>query len=186
MIAEQVAIWLKKSMEEKNRTHLLGNHDLSYLDTNYKCSGFRLDKLVAIKMTGIDLSKLKLYTWIDDWLCTHAGLSYDFYEKYARSGQNVNDFLETYSFNSKHELRERLYDCSNYRGGIHEHSGILWCDYNEFKDIPDTKQIFGHTHGEIRHKINDDGSEHYCIDNFLQSYAIYNGNGKMVIKKIDE
>ena len=127
-------------MKDKNRIHLIGNHDLAYLNQNHPCSGFSDNKLAVIKNSGVDLTKLIHYCWVGDWLCTHSGLSYEFYEAYAGSGENVNDFLENYSNDS--ELTSRLYDCSPYRGGKKAFSGILWCDYEEFKDIPDTKQIF--------------------------------------------
>ena len=63
-----------------------------------------------------------------------------------------------------------MYNCSNFRGGIDAHSGIVWCDYDEFVDIPNVKQIFGHTRGELRQTEN-----HICLDTALQNYAIYDG-----------
>lgn len=171
-IIQQTGLWLKKSLKRKNRLHLLGNHDLAYLDQNFLCSGFEEAKLWAIRNSKVDLTKLEHYCWVGDWLCTHAGLSYEFYQAYAQSGQNVNDFLETYSKDS--ELRPRLYDCSSSRGGRNAYSGIVWCDYGEFKDIPDLKQIFGHTKGDLRQTEN-----HICIDTGLRNYAIYNGEMKV-------
>jgi hypothetical protein len=179
---QQVAEWLKNSLKEKNRIHLLGNHDLAYLDQKHMCTGFSENKLVVIKNSGVDLSKLEMYHWIDDWLCTHSGLSYEFYNAYAKSGQNVNDLLETYC--SDPELKPRLYDVSPSRGGQNAFGGIVWCDHEEFVDIPDTKQIFGHTKSDqLRHVTNNkDGSEHYCIDTGLNHYGIhYSESGLMII-----
>lgn len=178
-MAYQTALWLKESMKDPNRIHLLGNHDLSYLDRNFACAGYSEAKLFWISKAKVDLSKLKLYTWIDDkWLCTHAGLSYDFFKAYANDFDTVDSFLETHVIDPG--LKVRLYDCSRFRGGWNAFGGIIWCDYDEFKDIPDTKQIFGHTVGGVRHKKNDDGSEHFCIDTYLENYGIYE-NGEMVI-----
>ena len=43
--AENTAKWLKKSLKQENRIHLIGNHDLNYMtdNTNLKCAGYRID-----------------------------------------------------------------------------------------------------------------------------------------------
>lgn len=170
--AEQTAQWLKESLRNPKRTHLLGNHDLAYVNQSYPCAGFEQGKLYAIKSTGVNLNLLKNYCYVGDWLCTHAGLSYDFYKAYATSGMSVNDLLETAE-------DFRLYGCSPNRGGRDAFGGIVWCDYDEFVDIPDQKQIFGHTHGELRQTEN-----HICIDTWLKYYATYNTKtDKMRVKK---
>lgn len=177
---EQVAQWLKNSMKQKNRVHLLGNHDLAYLNQNYICSGFTTQKLAVIQKVGVDLSKLLLYCWLGDWLCTHAGLSNDFY-RYNTFCPSIIDDDETVNVNSFLEKmiesdKEKLYDVSAYRGGRSKYAGILWCDYKEFKDIDHIKQIFGHTKGDVvrhHHNLVKD-SEHYCIDTGLKHYALYN------------
>ncbi len=170
-ITEQTALWLKDSLQKKNRIHLLGNHDLSYKDTRFVCSGFSEGKLFVLKKLKMDLTLLQHYCWVLDLLCTHAGLSNQFYQSYNQ-GKSVNDFLHEYS--SDPELRLRLYDCSPNRGGIDAHSGIVWCDYYEFEDIPGIKQIFGHTRRDVRQTEN-----HICIDTGLQNYAVYDGELKI-------
>lgn len=171
-LTQLVGEWLKESMAKTNRIHLLGNHDLSYLNPKHTCSGFSEGKLITIKNTEVDLSKLLHYCWVGDWLCTHAGLSNDFYQAHSQ-GLKVNEFLQRYS--NDLELREKLYDCSSYRGGTNTFGGIVWCDYDEFIDIPNVKQIFGHTRGSLRKTEN-----HICLDTGLQTYAIYE-NGQMSI-----
>src|SRR3990167_9857683 len=70
---QQVTLWLKESMEKENRVHLLGNHDLSYMgNPDFRCSGFSEGKLYVIKKVDVDLTKLKLFYYVDGWLCTHA------------------------------------------------------------------------------------------------------------------
>ena len=163
---EQVARWLKGSLEDRTRIHLLGNHDLSYLDRNYPCSGFTENKYSLIKSI-VDLSKLKTYCFVENYLCTHAGLSKDFFEAYVKV-ESIVDFLDR---NSVH-----LFDCSSLRGGINPYSGIVWCDYTEFKDIPGVKQIFGHTKGyEVRQTEN-----HVCLDTGLDHYAIHDDVLKII------
>ena len=174
-IAHKTATWLKESLEKPNRIHLLGNHDLSYKDTRFACSGFTEEKLMALKQVKIDLSKLYHYCWVGQWLCTHAGLSNEFYEQFAMKS-SVNEFLQKFSQDEK--LQEKLYDCSPYRGGTDKFSGIVWCDYSEFVDIPNTKQIFGHTRGLLRETEN-----HICLDTGLHNYAIHEDD-KITIHKI--
>ena len=57
----------------------------------------------------------------------------------------------------------------------HAHAGIVWCDYTEFEDIPNVKQIFGHTRGNIRQTDN-----HICIDTELDYYAVYDSDLKII------
>ena len=177
------AEWLKKSMTDPHRIHLIGNHDLSYINQKFPCAGFSEGKLWAIKNAGVDLTKLSHYCWVDDWLCTHAGLSRDFFSAYNYKNLDLSEFLDNMIKNNK----DRLYDCSWYRGGKDAHPGIVWCDYNEFEDIPNVKQIFGHTHGELRRKIDkENNTEHICLDTWLKYYAVYDTNKHtMECKKVD-
>ena len=179
--AINTAKWLKKSLQQENRIHLIGNHDLSYMtdNPNLKCMGHREDKHKAIKEHNIDWNKLLMHYWIDDkWLCTHAGLSNDFFKqqcnKKSDSIQKILDF-------SKRDL-EKI-DDKNYihsffqvgfsRGGSNGVGGPLWCDYDEFVDIPGINQIFGHTPNQFVRHNETKNSEHYCIDTRLRHYAVY-------------
>lgn len=185
---QQVAFWLKGSLKDPTRIHLLGNHDLAYLNQDFLCSGFTENKLITIKNTKVNLGKLIDYYWIDDWLCTHAGLSNDFFNAYNYKGKTVDRFLK--DITSDKEGKKRLYDCSVFRGGKNAFGGIVWCDYMEFIDIKGVKQIFGHTKGDLRHQVNANmkdiskSSEHYCIDTGLKHYGLYDSETKeMKIKE---
>lgn len=158
--ADKTAYWLKRSMKNNNRTHLMGNHDLTYYSEVDRCSGFSEGKLYAINGSGVKLGHLNNYCWVGDWLCTHAGLSMDLYRNYNK-WHSVTEFLDNID-----DTVLRL--CSYMRGGFGDHSGIFWCDYNEFQDIPGYKQIFGHTHGDVRQT-----PEHICIDTWLKYYGLY-------------
>jgi len=174
-IAYETACWLKTSVETPNRIHLIGNHDLSYINQDYTCSGFTQNKLWAIKNAHIDFSKLRYYCLIDNWLCTHAGLTKGFFKAYAQyETQFIPEFLDYMIENYEY----RLSDCTPYRGGNNAHAGILWCDYDEFEPIPNINQIFGHTHGDIRFK--DDNN--ICIDTWLNYYAVYEDGVMTVVK----
>lgn len=194
--AEATAFWLKESLSKPERTHLIGNHDLSYITYGaLQCSGYNTFKDRAIKrhMTKDDWRKLKWYHWVDDtWLCTHAGLSKDFYLVYndrITTPLPVRTFLE-----KEAEIAWNMIDadcsddsifwyCSPARGGIDAYSGILWCDWHEFKPLPPIKQIFGHTHGDF---VRQQGNN-YCLDTGGKNWAIYDDVTKtMTIKGEDK
>jgi len=197
--ADNTATWLSKSIEQKKRIHLIGNHDLSYMTDNpkLKCSGYTRQKHDTIKRHEIDWKKLQLYYWLtddslcDEWLCTHAGFSYTFYSQMTKvkTPSNVLEF-------SDHDLENiddlnyehRFFQAGKARQGSANVGGILWCDYyEEFKPIPDLKQIFGHTPlpSPSHLKNNEINSEHICLDTALRHYAIYQ-NGEMQIKPVRE
>ena len=181
-LAEQTAHWLSHSIRDKNRVHLVGNHDLGYMTDllHLKSAGFTEYKKHAIDMHQIAWDKMRLYYFLDDWLCTHAGVSRQFFEKYGK--KNLVEFMRQSGEDIKHinsaGYQHRFLQCGRSRGGQHEHGGILWCDYDEFEDIAGQKQIFGHTRdANVRQTSN-----HICIDTGLSHYAVYQDN-KMNIKK---
>ena len=185
--ADNTAKWLIKSLRQKNRTHLIGNHDLSYMtyNQNLKCTGYSSDKHEVIRGNNIPWDRLKLFYWADDWLCTHAGLANEFYKQQQLGGSDsVHEVLER----SRRDL-ENIHDV-NYahaffqagfsRGGTSPVGGILWCHYGEFVDVHGIKQIFGHTRDStVRHKKTK-YSEHYCIDTQLNHYAVYENSAMRV------
>jgi hypothetical protein len=177
------AQWLKDSLEKPDRVHIIGNHDLSYMSDNdsIKCSGYNELKHSIIKSTKIDWRKLVFHYWLDDWLCTHAGLTRDYYIEYKQKDQSVKDFLVQQSSEAMENISDgydhRLFNASMSRGGSSKVSGILWCDYDEFVDIPGVKQIFGHTNRRhIRYS-----NYHICIDTGLKHYGVYQ-NREMKVK----
>ena len=178
----QTAQWLKDSLKKKDRVHLVGNHDLSYMTSlpHLKSSGFTEYKKYIINMYRIPWEDLKLYCYVHDWLCTHAGVSRQFYEQFSTT--NLYDFmLESHEDILKINdagFYHRFLQCGVSRGGRYKHGGILWCDYDEFVDIPGQKQIFGHTRSHHVRK-ND---LHICLDTGRRHYAVYE-NDKMCVKE---
>src|SRR3989304_634903 len=75
---DQTASWLENSLKQKNRIHLIGNHDMNYITDKPELQrgGYAKFRHDVIKRHNIDWKKLKLYYWLDEkWLCTHAGFS---------------------------------------------------------------------------------------------------------------
>jgi len=178
---EGTAKWLAESLERANRIHLIGNHDLSYMtkNPNLRCAGYTERKHHVIDGCGIPWGKLHLYGWIDgSWLCTHAGLSDGFFreikQKDSDSPAETLRLAEKDLENIDKTGHEHVFFQAGFRrGGNNAVGGILWCDYDEFKDIPNTNQIFGHTQDNAVRHSKAENAEHYCIDTGLRNYITY-------------
>ncbi len=182
---DQTARWLADSLQKKDRVHLIGNHDLSYMTKllHLKSSGFTEYKQHIIDRHHIPWGKLQPYCYVYDWLCTHAGVSKQFFKYYATRNlygfmtETIKDLVNIN--NSTHH--HKFFQVGKSRGGTSEHGGILWCDYAEFTDIPGQKQIFGHTSADhVRQTEN-----HICLDTGLHHYAVYENN-KMTVKEVTQ
>ena len=179
---DNTAGWLAESLQKNNRLHLIGNHDLSYMSTNprLKCSGFSEAKKFIINKHHIPWQKLRPYCYVGDYLCTHAGVSRQFFEQHATS--DIAEFMKGADEDMKHvddaRYSDRFFQVGRLRGGQSEHGGIFWCDYDEFADIPNVKQIFGHTNAAEVRRTGD----HICLDTGLRHYAVYE-DGKMAVRR---
>ena len=176
LTAGKVAEWLRQSLKDKTRTHLMGNHDLHYLNSNYRYGGYSDEKKKAIQDTGVDLSLLHDYTWVEDYLCTHAGLSNEFFQKY-RKGNDIHTFLRN--------LPKEKYDCGPVRGGS-KTPGIFLADWVELIPIKGVHQVLGHTPGWLPRKKGDN----VTIDTRLRHIAFYDDdsddpNNKLMIKAVN-
>lgn len=177
------AKWLQQSVNQPNRIHLFGNHDIWYScgDPRVHCPGNNEHKRWLINCYFKDWNKIRPYYWLDNWLCTHAGLTRPLWEALESSYITVQDLMLD-TMNSK-DIHVLLRLVGRGRGGNSDHGGILWChfednpDYNEFFDIKGIKQIFGHTASQ-HVRTND---KHICLDCYGTAYAVYQ-NGKMRIK----
>lgn len=157
-VIRDVADWFKFSVNQKNRTHLCGNHDVHYWFAQNKttrCSGYDYAKSIAISdiLTTRDWEKLKFFSVIDDkWLLSHAGIHPDWItSKEIPTLTSVKQNLEHESVlaikkfynNDGHWFGEAGYGRS-YRA--RNAGGLLWCDWNdEFMPIRGIHQIVGHT-----------------------------------------
>lgn len=181
--AQQTALWLKSSLQRPDRIHLIGNHDLSYSSNGiFQCAGFNSFKLWAIGrvLAKEDWNRMAFHCWVGNWLCTHAGVSRQFFDNYS-NGRDIRTFMKEEEAEATKSVRSGRYHpffhCTEARGGLDDYPGILWCDYSEFEDISGTRQIFGHTPDSIVRRSGN----HICLDAHLVYYAVYE-NDKMVIR----
>ena len=145
------ARWLASSLRMPGRTHLVGNHDLNYMTNNprLRCSGFAGYKKFLIDRHAIPWEMLRPFCYVGDYLCTHAGLSRQFFEEHSKT--SLEEFMGE-SYEEMWHIDEpgykfRFLEAGVSRGGTTKNGGIVWCDYDEFRDIKDQRQIFGHTRG---------------------------------------
>jgi len=131
-----VGILLDAVEQREDITCLLGNHELSYLKSGMRCSGFSpvtSTHLIHLKTDMLKYFKTHMYI-TDDILCTHAGGT-------------------AHVFDSKEELKECLqaddpclYDIGRFRGGSARYGGVFWCDFwSEYTPVGGLTQIVGHS-----------------------------------------
>lgn len=195
----KMAEWLVNSIEQPNRIHIMGNHDIMYAtrDRKYRCSGYSEDKEYFINtvMTPDHWKQLKMYHWLDDFLCSHAGVHKHFHDQNSANGRDLKTWLEqesttalAHAFNRRVQIHE-MFHASRCRGGDQLYGGIVWCDFKEFVGIPGVKQIFGHTPlYKPTWKNYGSGTEesiNLCLDTHNRDYAIYT-NGQIEIKPTTE
>ncbi len=118
---------------------LLGNHELSYMDAKYRCSGYSPVTQIHIMPFLPDMhNHLKKYIWVGDWLITHAGVSQFVLDYYC---MDLQEYLDS----------PHLFDIGQVRDGRHEQGGIFWNDFNwEMVPVPGLKQVVGHTNSVIK------------------------------------
>lgn len=152
-------IQLKKD-HPNNVVLLVGNHELSYLNPNYRCSGFRFSMAFDIfELMNKNADLFQFAYQLKNHLWTHAGVHRGWWQYYAKpiidgimkkrytpfliTCENVADQL-----NLMYEFKEPiLFMVGHDRGGTSRVGGPLWVHkttlYN--KGVKDLHQIVGHT-----------------------------------------
>lgn len=164
-IIAHVAEWFHYSVNQPNRLHLVGNHDIHYWfpgNRSVRCSGYEQFKCVAINdfVKKEDWEKLEWFHVLDNkWLLSHAGVHPSWLDKINFDKNKVSEFsLATVKRRLNAEIetaKKALYadrmhwfgmpgfsrcDNSPYYGGL------TWCDWNdEFHPIRGVHQLVGHT-----------------------------------------
>jgi len=159
-IAAKSAKWLKGSLAQKNRIHLLGNHDLPYAPNGkagtdkailYPCPGFdrEKDKVVNKVLNPEEWEKMRLYHYEHGWFFTHAGLHTHWFE-HPIKGASTAHILSMLN-QAESDLQERIINpiigaVGFSRGGRSRVGGILWLDhFREASPMEGTRQAYGHT-----------------------------------------
>ena len=199
--AEKTCNFLKKWMFKDNFFTCVGNHDISYLNDNPTtiCSGYDRSKDVFISdCLGNFLSpirdKFKWYIWINDFLCSHAGINtYHFDPMMEVTKDGITKWLDKQIKVADIKLIDGeyhwLYGAGAARGGRQNIGGITWQDFSaEFEPIEEVKQLVGHTSNNTIIPHHTEGSldpndwKNIDIDCHLSEYLMIT-NSKITIKK---
>jgi hypothetical protein len=189
-----MAVDLKEEFLSKpNNITLFGNHDLHYFFRNKYtyCSGYENRKFEVInKCLGKDIDKVissfKWFIFLDEYLCTHAGLSSHFLPPTAKNSEDIYEYLTNQSDEANIKIRSNqphwFYMAGRARGGPEAKGGLVWLDFDrEFAPIEGLQQIVGHTYRKNAKITEWRNTKNYCIDTDLSEWMTIT-NGKLEIK----
>jgi hypothetical protein len=162
--------WLRRSMDEPMRTHLIGNHDFSYLLPSHPqawCPGWSAEKQHVFdeEMARDSIGGLRIASQVGPWLLSHAGLNTENLEAMGSIG--LLGQLESAFSDACLGGRSRLLEVGPARGGSDRSGGILWQDWTrEFRPTAGFHQIVGHTpaQGTARAKCLAESGAHHAIE----------------------
>lgn len=185
---EKTALWLRESLNRKDRIHLMGNHDQVYFaPSKYTlCSGYTDAKERVINSVLNRENWLKLKWFYNIWddknklnhLFTHAGLTDSLFNAFFDNTKDLGPQLQKHAIEATKCLLNQqfhwFYAIGRERGGLSESGGLTWCDINGFYPTKNVNQIFGHTPMIVPKSIVDYKTYNLCMDNFLRSYFVFN------------
>lgn len=164
-LVRETAKWFAWSINQPNRIHLAGNHDIPYWFPKNRyanCPGFNHIKLLAVQeyVKNKDWEKLLFFYNLDNkWLISHGGV-HPFWTLNYKPGfvcrSDINTLCniltkDAEQFLSKMKRGENHWFLawSRARSGTNYPGGLLWCDFDgDFHAILGINQLVGHTHGQ--------------------------------------
>jgi len=176
--AQATAVWLNYSLQQPNRIHLFGNHDLPYAYPWNKavwCPGWTPKKNKAVNkvMERQDWDKMQLVHEEQGWLLSHAGFHVDNFA-HPVNGISVESILADCA--TARKLLDTGACCRFLRqGSSMGESGVggcTWLRWYELEAIPSINQIVAHTaYPEVQQLIRPT-SKNYCLDTFSRYYGL--------------
>lgn len=160
-IAAQTARWLKESLQNSKRIHLIGNHDLVYMYPQPAtfCTGYTKSKDMMIDsiLSKSDWKKLKWFHLEKNgnWLFSHAGLHPDIFSALHKESEipfdeknaveKLNGSILDAEIALELEDYHPFYAVGRARGGMSVAGGLTWLDWNK-EFVPFVfNQVVGHT-----------------------------------------
>ena len=191
---KSTAIELREEFLTKpNNVTLFGNHDLHYLfdNTHTICSGYKPDNHRLInealgKSKSDVIDKFHWFLFVDEYLCTHAGLSGSLLSPIIKNNEDIYEYLTNQANEANIKIRTNqahwFYMAGRARGGPEKKGGLVWLDFDkEFAPIEGLKQIVGHTYRKNGRVTEWRNTKNYCIDTNLTEWVTIT-NGKLEIK----
>lgn len=194
---ERTAHYIKKFVANPKNITLFGNHDLHYFFDNKfaYCSGFENRKRDIIdSVFGNDkeevISRFGWFQFVDEYLCTHAGLWKGFIGPMVSGPETLADYLYSQSLDCSIKLRSNqahwFFGAGLSRGGSQKKGGLVWLDFDrEFGPIDWLPQIMGHTYRKRGEIATFPKTKNYCIDTNLSQWLSVM-NGQIQIKKFKD
>ena len=191
---KSTAIELRETfLTKSSNITLFGNHDLHYFFDNRHtiCSGYTPNKHSLInealgKSKSDVIDKFHWFLFVDEYLCSHAGLSSHFLSPNIKNNEDIYEYLKNQVHSANINIRTNqphwLYGAGRARGGPEKKGGLVWLDFDrEFAPIEGLKQIVGHTYRKNGKVTEWRNTKNYCIDTNLSEWVTIT-NGKFEIK----
>lgn len=177
--------WLKKCLDDPKYTFLWGNHDLPYfkLSRYTYCPGYSEDKSNWLDevIEYEDWLKFKWYTWVGDFLVTHAGLTAPMFKFKAELADKFMRVQSKLAWAALKNHEDHWFYHSDYiRGGDYQYGGIVWSDASNYIPTEGLKQIFGHTPVFTRECIEVIKNNTYRTDVLPKWYITHNSENNEV------
>ena len=164
----RTALWLRESLRDPRRVHLLGNHDVAYFAHGWQTrdwSGWTNAKHQAFSQvfSREDFASLPLHLAVTagSWFLSHAGVAGGRYSEFngypaeallhwaALARQN----LQLHTTETRTALPQLL-GVGISRGGHQANGGLLWCDFDQdFTPLYGLNQLCGHTPERLRGQL---------------------------------
>lgn len=172
---EKTARWVKYSINQPNRIHILGNHNMPYMVPNnpsQDCPGFTKAKCKIINdvLKPEDWAKFVPAVEVQGWLVSHAGAHPTIFappllDSEYPSVQNIIDQANKALYKVKMGGNPPEFAWGRRMLNTSGFGGITWADWDmEFWPFPRVNQIVGHTPGGYPRKKEGSDSLNYCID----------------------
>lgn len=199
-MAEALKDWMDN--DKRAIDLILGNHDIPY----YTGSNDPLFSFIKYRAAGMNMlavndvheiftsMRMRVSTTLvnpvnnDVYICTHAGLTLGWFNKYCKSkiGKSYDAYVISDLLNEMqaHGEWRALYSCGALRGGHDGNPGPLWADKNELESDPviGLNQIVGHTPVNTIHiDLNTNASIVFCDTMSFMSNDKSIGDGSLLV-----
>lgn len=199
-MAEALKDWMDN--DKRAIDLLLGNHDIPYYTgSNDPLFSFIKYRAVGMNMLAVNdvheiysIMRMRVSTTLvnpvnnDVYICTHAGLTLGWFNKYCKSkiGKSYDAYVISDLLNEMqaHGEWRALYSCGALRGGHDGNPGPLWADKNEIESDPviGLNQIVGHTPVNTIHiDLNTNASMVFCDTMSFMSNDKSIGDGSLLV-----
>lgn len=199
-MAEALKDWMDN--DKRAIDLLLGNHDIPYYTgSNDPLFSFIKYRAVGMNMLAVNdvheiysMMRMRVSTTLvnpvnnDVYICTHAGLTLGWFNKYCKGkiGKSYDAYVISDLLNEMqaHGEWRALYSCGALRGGHDGNPGPLWADKNELESDPviGLNQIVGHTPVNTIHiDLNTNASMVFCDTMSFMSNDKSIGDGSLLV-----